>query len=87
MELKSNILIVAFLVLITLTRPTFSRVGPGDHAEDLDKEVVYEIDYRGPETHSFVPPPDRSNGSPFVHHESVMAHHKLKDPRGRKIGN
>ncbi|KAF5182572.1 hypothetical protein FRX31_027847 [Thalictrum thalictroides] len=84
--LKSNILIIVVFLVLTVTRPTFSRVSPGAHAEDPANEV-YEIDYRGPETHSFIPPPDRSTGSPFVHHESVMAHHKLKDPRGRKIGN
>lgn len=31
----------------------------GPQTEGLDSEI-YEIDYRGPETHSFVPPPDHS---------------------------
>lgn len=28
----------------------------------MDTEI-YEIDYRGPETHSFVPPPDKSSAA------------------------
>lgn len=34
----------------------------------MDSEI-YEIDYRGPETHSFVPPPDHSHGKPHSAHD------------------
>lgn len=39
-------------------------------------EIIYEIDYRGPETHSSIPPPD--------HHVKTLMHreaHKF----GRKV--
>lgn len=39
-------------------------------SEALDSEI-YEIDYRGPETHSFVPPPNHSHGKTHSpHHKS-----------------
>ncbi|KAL5711378.1 hypothetical protein ACHQM5_021842 [Ranunculus cassubicifolius] len=81
MELKlSFFVLVAFLVLC-LARPTLSR---GLHHKEESDNDVYEIDYRGPETHSFVPPPDRSHSNPLVHDESVMARHKPKAPKGHK---
>jgi len=41
-------------------------------SEALDAEI-YEIDYRGPETHSFVPPPDHSHGKPHSAHDKSSA--------------
>ena len=41
-------------------------------SEALDSEI-YEIDYRGPETHSFVPPPDHSHGKPHSAHDKSSA--------------
>lgn len=38
----------------------------------MDTEI-YEIDYRGPETHSFVPPPDHSHGKPHSAHDKSSA--------------
>lgn len=48
---------------------------------DMDSEVVYEIDYRGPETHSYIPPPDRS-----AHRQRLraMPHRRSK---GHRAGN
>lgn len=50
------LLLLFYLVLII----TYIVEG-GPQTEGLDSEI-YEIDYRGPETHSFVPPPDHSLG-------------------------
>ncbi|KAK7245155.1 hypothetical protein RIF29_39990 [Crotalaria pallida] len=58
MEQRSTFTTYFFLFLI-LTLPYFSR--GGSRSEVLDSEM-YEIDYRGPETHSSVPPPDHSHG-------------------------
>ncbi|XP_058738154.1 uncharacterized protein LOC131610271 [Vicia villosa] len=61
-----------FLFLIFMTLPYFSRGG-------LDSEI-YEIDYRGPETHSFVPPPNHSHGK--VH----SPHHKSYADANKAMG-
>lgn len=34
---------------------------------------IYEIDYKGPETHSYIPPPEKSGGRPFVHRQGANA--------------
>ncbi|KAF6134683.1 hypothetical protein GIB67_002084 [Kingdonia uniflora] len=47
---------------------------------------VYEIDYRGPETHTFIPPPHRSGDSPWDHHDNVLARHKVQGPRALRVG-
>lgn len=47
---------------------------------------IYEIDYRGPETHSYIPPPNRSGGLPFIHGENPRGHRKSKGLKGGKIG-
>lgn len=51
---------------------------------ELDSEV-YEIDYRGPETHSSIPPPDHSHGrgKPVIRHESDVVPPESK-ATGRK---
>ncbi|XP_010558269.1 PREDICTED: uncharacterized protein LOC104826977 [Tarenaya hassleriana] len=37
---------------------------------------VYEIDYRGPETHNSRPPPENMHGKPpYIHHKSSAADH------------
>ncbi|KAJ1387686.1 hypothetical protein SESBI_39753 [Sesbania bispinosa] len=63
MELRSTFTTSIFLVLI-LALPFFSRAA--GESEALNSEV-YEIDYRGPETHSSVPPPHHSGGKPHSH--------------------
>lgn len=45
-------------------------------------EDVYEIDYKGPETHSSIPPPDHSRGKRMIHHETAMESPKCKGLRG-----
>ena len=56
---------------------------PGMQKKELD---IYEIDYRGPETHSYLPPPNRSNGRLNIHHQNVNAHGKSKDFRAVRSG-
>ncbi|KAF1877792.1 hypothetical protein Lal_00038101 [Lupinus albus] len=58
MELRSTFITCFFLILF-LVHPCFSREG----LERLQSEI-YEIDYRGPHTHSWVPPPHHSHGKP-----------------------
>ncbi|XP_024983184.1 uncharacterized protein LOC112519353 [Cynara cardunculus var. scolymus] len=54
MDLKSCMITLFILVLL------FAE--PGSSKEGLDSEA-YDIDYRGPETHSQRPPPKRTGGS------------------------
>ncbi|KAK9124318.1 hypothetical protein Sjap_013920 [Stephania japonica] len=76
MEIMKSLLTIAFVVTLVLADHPIQSQGRF-HMVD-SKTDVYEIDYRGPETHSFVPPPDRSGGGgPWIHHEPVMAQHKL----------
>ncbi|XP_031486471.1 uncharacterized protein LOC116254940 [Nymphaea colorata] len=57
MELKSS---VAFaLILLFLLQPRMSK---GAGSSDWKPAEVYEIDYKGPETH-FFPPPDHARGA------------------------
>ncbi|XP_048423483.1 uncharacterized protein LOC103934593 isoform X2 [Pyrus x bretschneideri] len=56
---------------------------------DLMDTEVYEIDYRGPETHSSVPPPGHSHGKkrlPLIHKENAMATPKPKSIEGANMG-
>ncbi|RHN48441.1 hypothetical protein MtrunA17_Chr7g0263811 [Medicago truncatula] len=65
MDLRPSIFTTnCFFLFLILTLPYFSRA--------LDTEI-YEIDYRGPETHSFVPPPDHSHGKPHSAHDKSSA--------------
>ncbi|XP_021911370.1 uncharacterized protein LOC110825221 [Carica papaya] len=61
MEIKSATIFIFLILILPLS---FSTGG-------LDSEI-YEIDYRGPETHSSIPPPDHSHGRrPFIHHKTA----------------
>ncbi|XP_059428748.1 uncharacterized protein LOC132162531 [Corylus avellana] len=71
MEIKSSITTIFLLFLILLTVPSFSRGG-----SEMEVEV-YQIDYRGPETHSSTPPPGHSRGKPMLHRKN-----KFKGSRG-----
>ncbi|KAK7345591.1 hypothetical protein VNO77_16197 [Canavalia gladiata] len=52
MDLRSTFIITFFLLILIHALPSFSR-------------EIYEIDYRGPETHSsVVPPPHYFRGKP-----------------------
>ncbi|XP_043693349.1 uncharacterized protein LOC122643836 [Telopea speciosissima] len=85
MELKPSIITLLFLFFI-LSLPNSSQglVTVGPNSAILESEI-YEIDYRGPETHSNVPPPDRSGlggrGRPFVHyHDPRRANDGIEKP-------
>ncbi|CAK7342980.1 unnamed protein product [Dovyalis caffra] len=79
MELKSSIT-TAFLLFLLLVTPYISRGG-----SDVADSEVYEIDYRGPETHSSVtPPPGHSHGRPWIHQDTVKTSHT---PQGFRGGN
>ncbi|GLT55786.1 hypothetical protein SLA2020_288780 [Shorea laevis] len=80
MELKSSITTIFFLFLLLTAVPYFSRGG-----SSLDLEV-YQIDYRGPETHSATPPPNHSLGKPLIHRKSSLAPRKSKGSRSGNIG-
>ncbi|KAJ4704856.1 putative Transmembrane protein [Melia azedarach] len=80
MELKSTFTIF-FLLFLLLASPFLSTGG----TVELGSEV-YEIDYRGPETHSSIPPPDHSSGKPTVHRESTAMAPKCKGLRGCNVG-
>ncbi|CBI32703.3 unnamed protein product, partial [Vitis vinifera] len=82
MELKSTTA-AFFLLFLLLSAPYFSR---GELDMSDKNPEIYEIDYRGPETHSYIPPPNRSGGLPFIHGENPRGHRKSKGLKGGKIG-
>ncbi|XP_059298219.1 uncharacterized protein LOC132050896 [Lycium ferocissimum] len=47
---------------------------------------IYEIDYRGPETHTYIPPPKGSRGKHRFHHQSMLKHRKFKGLKASKPG-
>ena len=63
----------------------------GESEGAVDNEI-YEIDYRGPETHSSVPPPHgHSVGKPLILHRSEssasVVHNHPKSKGSRKVNN
>ncbi|KAI7998816.1 hypothetical protein LOK49_LG10G01788 [Camellia lanceoleosa] len=72
MELKT-IITTIFLLFLFMATPIFSK-----------DSGIYDIDYRGPETHSYIPPPNRSGGKQYIHQESTVTHRKSK---GLRAGN
>jgi len=54
-------------------------------SDRLDLEV-YQIDYRGPETHSSTPPPDHHHVKPLTHRETAVAAPKSKGLKGGSLG-
>ncbi|XP_050383732.1 uncharacterized protein LOC126800406 [Argentina anserina] len=88
MELTYHSIFITIFLLFLLTTPFFAK-GTGI-SEMVDSTTeVYEIDYRGPETHSSIPPPGHLHGkkkpspSPSViHKESVTGSPKSKRFRG-----
>ncbi|KAK3021358.1 hypothetical protein RJ639_045991 [Escallonia herrerae] len=52
---------------------------------DLDSEI-YDIDYRGPETHSYLPPPNLYDRKHGVHQERSMKHRRSKGLRAGHAG-
>ncbi|KAL8140641.1 hypothetical protein V2J09_006662 [Rumex salicifolius] len=59
-KLSSIIIVLALLVSSPLI------IG-----SSLSGSQVYDIDYRGPETHSHLPPPNGHRKNPFVRHGGV----------------
>ncbi|XP_057428151.1 uncharacterized protein LOC130721376 [Lotus japonicus] len=82
MELRSTFTTCFFLFLI-LALPHFLR----GESEALLHSEIYEIDYRGPETHSSVPPPHHSGGHPHSTSQKALIsgnheENKVKEIRG-----
>ncbi|XP_062117182.1 uncharacterized protein LOC133831038 isoform X2 [Humulus lupulus] len=82
---KSSFTLI-FILFLFATLPYFST-----GAIVVDSHEIYEIDYRGPETHSSIPPPDHSNGKPRVHRQSSWGHPNNPKSKttylGRKANN
>ncbi|KAM1271468.1 hypothetical protein ACFX2J_032278 [Malus domestica] len=84
-KLKNSTILTTCLFLFLLAKPSFSKVG----GSDLMDTDVYEIDYRGPETHSSVPPPHHYHGKkpkPLIHKENAMATPKPESIKAAKMG-
>ncbi|XP_048604481.1 uncharacterized protein LOC106424074 isoform X5 [Brassica napus] len=61
-------IVVILLTYLLLVAPCFA-IGSENTNSD-----VYEIDYRGPETHNSRPPPETLHGKrPFIHHKTSAA--------------
>ncbi|PON69250.1 hypothetical protein PanWU01x14_089730 [Parasponia andersonii] len=80
MEFKSSFKIIICLFLFAA--PYFTR-GESDLVVDTE---IYEIDYRGPETHSSIPPPDHSHRKPQTHRESSWGHPNYPKSKGSNLG-
>ncbi|KAJ0234887.1 Transmembrane protein [Hirschfeldia incana] len=64
--MKSTVLILLMYLLLVVS---CFAIG----SENMDSNV-YEIDYRGPETHNSRPPPETLHGKrPFIHHKTSAA--------------
>ncbi|KAF3442712.1 hypothetical protein FNV43_RR16788 [Rhamnella rubrinervis] len=88
MEIKSTTATL-FLLILLLSYAPFHSTG---ESEAVVGNEIYEIDYRGPETHSSVPPPHaHSLGKPLILHRSensasVLQNHP-KSKGSRKVNN
>ncbi|GMI80988.1 hypothetical protein HRI_001768100 [Hibiscus trionum] len=70
--IKSTSISILLLLLLSLFIPSFST---GRFV--VSEKEVYEIDYRGPETHSSIPPPDHSHSHHhWIHRETDLPSHK-----------
>ncbi|KAK4392176.1 hypothetical protein Sango_1995400 [Sesamum angolense] len=84
MEMKNSCIgtLRLFFLLLLGAVPAFS-IGRL-HAKNMGTEI-YDIDYRGPETHTYIPPPNRAGD----HYQTSMARRRSKlrndRPNGRKI--
>ncbi|OIT22932.1 hypothetical protein A4A49_29258 [Nicotiana attenuata] len=92
MELKCTFTVIFFLVLV-LVAPSVSSSSGKMELTNVESGI-YDIDYRGPETHTNIPPP--RGGRHNSHHQTaIFFHHKSKGlkttrpgkmvRRGRKI--
>ncbi|GAB2272374.1 hypothetical protein Dimus_007199 [Dionaea muscipula] len=86
MELKPSIT-TPFLILlfIFLATPSFSK-GRTLSESGVDimspDPIVYEIDYRGPETHTYLPPPNKDGR---IWHHKTTAGQSVNEHRGQFI--
>ncbi|KAH0635578.1 hypothetical protein KY289_035493 [Solanum tuberosum] len=73
MEFKCSFIVIFFLLLL-LVSPSFSSSSGKMDLSKVDTSEIYEIDYRGPETHTNIPPP--RGGRHNSHHQGMLFHHK-----------
>ncbi|GFP89154.1 hypothetical protein PHJA_001059100 [Phtheirospermum japonicum] len=81
MEMKASLITTILLLLLLLVGPGFSRGTL--RVKNMESEI-YEIDYRGPETHTYIPPPDRAGDRPRIHHQTSMARRHKSKRHGKK---
>ncbi|CAO2824250.1 unnamed protein product [Amaranthus hypochondriacus] len=62
---------LAFIFYLLLTSPYMFSGLRGEEMSNMNDEHVYEIDYRGPETHSHLPPPKTLDQKPHIHHHKL----------------
>lgn len=80
MEFKARLLGTTLLIFLILA-PSFSA---GKLQVDSMESDVYYIDYRGPETHTYLPPPNRAGDQPSVDRKVSLARHRSRVQRGPK---
>ncbi|KAG5584411.1 hypothetical protein H5410_044845 [Solanum commersonii] len=71
MKLKCSFIVIFFLLL--LVSPSYSSSSGKMDLSKVDTSEIYEIDYRGPETHTNIPPP---RGGRHNSHQGMLFHHK-----------
>ncbi|KAI4300248.1 hypothetical protein L6164_033645 [Bauhinia variegata] len=80
MELRSTFTASFFLFLL-LALPYFSKGG-----SQVSDSEIYEIDYRGPETHSSIPPPHHSHAKPHpTHRKTLLPPLKATDYKSQQV--
>nr|GMD62732.1 Topoisomerase 1-associated factor like [Ipomoea batatas] len=91
MPLSKTTCALFILLFLFLVAPCFSDGEPDGSGSS---PVVYDIDYRGPETHTTVPPPKRGRRRRrnIIHHQQTMVarHKRFKSSHGhneKKYGN
>ncbi|KAL3623315.1 hypothetical protein CASFOL_032131 [Castilleja foliolosa] len=83
MEMKASLIVTLLLFILLLVGPGFSRRTLG--VKNMNSENIYEIDYRGPETHTYIPPPNLAGARPSIHHQTSTAHRHKSKRHGKKI--
>ncbi|XP_015086661.1 uncharacterized protein LOC107029730 [Solanum pennellii] len=74
MKLKCSFIVIFFLLL--LASPSLSSSSGKMDLSKVNASEIYEIDYRGPETHTKIPPP--RGGRHNSHHQ--LFHHNATKP-------
>ncbi|KAK1429375.1 hypothetical protein QVD17_11583 [Tagetes erecta] len=82
MDQLKNCFTTVFIIFILLAAPALSTDRTELKTVKSNTEV-YEIDYRGPETHFYRPPPNRNtNGDRLQNPKTQHARKKIKKVRG-----